>query len=497
MDEMTGQQSGAVSNGRKNPDFSSLSILIPCFLIISFVMRILHTGSQSLSVDEGVSWLVASRPGAEIIPFMLKCREVHPPLYFLMLHEWMRLGAAEWVMRLSSILCSLLDIIFIYLLAGKLQGKSAATVSAFLMSLSSYHIFYSRELRMYPLLIFLFLFSFYFFFCWLEKNSPLSYAGSLLGALAAFMTHYLAFFIPVIECLYLLLSGKEMRKRLLPWVGGQILALSSFLVLWRNIFLQAGMQDLTLKEAPHWFDAFTGIFFMCSGFTLPEARVPGIPLDFFCLAGAAIIFALMAMIPGKREKMLFPLLYFAAPFAGLFLLSMLTPLRLNELKYFSVVQPALFMLISGILSRSRNRLALPVVLLIYIMVNIYSWSNLIWNVRYEPQNWKLIGGVMNRYAKDGDLMIVHPSMMAAPLYYYYHGRGILLPANGPDDEVAREITGSRGRIWFCTVPFHPYVRRMDMEKWLDARLTPAMNYQTRNEFSSNVLRLIIYVKDLE
>lgn len=466
-------------------------------IVLAFLLRIVGVFSRSLSVDEGVSWLISGHPLREIIPYMFQCKEIHPPFYFILLHFWMLLGESEGIMRMLSIFCSILDIIFTHLLASQLLGRREAKLSAFLMAVSSLHIYYSQELRMYSLVIFLFLCSFYLFLRWKYEEKIYLLVLSSSSAILGFMTHYLCFFIPMIEMLYLIFRERK-KNQLFIWISGQVIVILLFSLWMDKFFFQLKAQDFSLRYSSSNLNLVSLISYLSFGFTLyqPHITLGFIQISFFFLWVALIIPLILIRLFAheKRASILFLSIYFSLPVTVLFALSQFSSFKFFEIKYFSPILPAFFIILSAVILKVKMRAALYGIIFFLVLINFCSWWNYQWNRRYEPQNWKLMGGVMNMYSSKGDVIIVHPSMMVAGLCYYYRGEGTLCTLNELDVKRMENLISSHRRLWFCCVPFHPYVARQGVECWLDSRLTPVLYFQTQNEFSSNIIRLKIYKK---
>lgn len=73
-----------------------------------FALYIRHLGRQSLWFDEGLSVVFASRAVPQLFHTLVH-EDLHPPLYYLMLHFWMALaGSSEWAVRLPSAISAVL-----------------------------------------------------------------------------------------------------------------------------------------------------------------------------------------------------------------------------------------------------------------------------------------------------------------------------------------------------------------------------------------------------
>ncbi|MDQ4148794.1 MAG: glycosyltransferase, partial [Actinomycetota bacterium] len=122
--------------------------------LLGAALRLYGLDSQSLWLDEGISLWHAQR---ENIPQMLASvskGDVHPPLYFAILHLWLRLSTTDsvfWI-RLLSVIASCLTIPLAYGLARRLYGEMAGFLSALLLAVSPLSVHFAQEARPYALL---------------------------------------------------------------------------------------------------------------------------------------------------------------------------------------------------------------------------------------------------------------------------------------------------------------------------------------------------------
>jgi mannosyltransferase len=120
-------------------------------LVLAAALRFYRLAGQSLWSDEGNSISLAQASLAEIAS--RTALDIHPPLYYWLLHIWMRLfGDSEIAVRALSVLCSLLLVAVIYRLGKCLFGPRAALLAAFIAAISPFQIHYAQETRMYALL---------------------------------------------------------------------------------------------------------------------------------------------------------------------------------------------------------------------------------------------------------------------------------------------------------------------------------------------------------
>ena len=82
----------------------------------------------------------------------LTAQDIHPPLYYALLHAWAALlGTGPAALRLLSLVVGVLTIPLLYLVARRMLSTRAALLAALLLTISPLHVYYSQEVRMYGL----------------------------------------------------------------------------------------------------------------------------------------------------------------------------------------------------------------------------------------------------------------------------------------------------------------------------------------------------------
>jgi|GEM_PF-1208776 len=116
-------------------------------LVAALGLRLANLGGKSLWLDEAYSVIQSQRPEVAVMGWADK---VHPPFHFMLLHYWMDIfGTAEAVVRLPSVIASVLNVLLLFWLAYRLLGPRAALLAAGLLALSPLDIWYAQEARMY------------------------------------------------------------------------------------------------------------------------------------------------------------------------------------------------------------------------------------------------------------------------------------------------------------------------------------------------------------
>lgn len=189
------------------------------FLLIllgACLLRLLTAWGKTFWFDEAISWSFAR----ESIPKMVSATlaDNHPPLYYFLLHFWLKFDQAEFFLRLPSLVFGLVSIFLVYQIAKELFSKKIALIAMLIFSLSPLQVYFSAETRMYSLWVMLILVTFH---CFLkicqkpQKPQPIYFLLFTIFNLLSFYTHYFSlFFLLALNC-FLALKRKKYPKQLI------------------------------------------------------------------------------------------------------------------------------------------------------------------------------------------------------------------------------------------------------------------------------------------
>ncbi|MEE8389905.1 MAG: glycosyltransferase family 39 protein [Anaerolineae bacterium] len=123
-------------------------ILILLLSLVAFGLRVWGLADHNIWWDEGLATWAARLPVRDILHWT--ARDVHPPLYFLLLRSWWLLvGDGEFVLRFPSALVGVLGVSVIYGLGCSLRGRKVGLLAALFLTLSRFAVSWSQEMRMY------------------------------------------------------------------------------------------------------------------------------------------------------------------------------------------------------------------------------------------------------------------------------------------------------------------------------------------------------------
>ncbi len=147
-------------------------LLVILVLGVAVYLRLLGIDCP-LWYDEACSWFSAKRDFPfGIMDNLLHLDLQHTPLYFFLLHFWMKIfGESEVALRCLSLIFGIATVPMAYVVSRKLVSKTVAFLAAAIVAVSPILVFFSVEVRMYPVAVFLVLLSLNYFIDFEQKNN--------------------------------------------------------------------------------------------------------------------------------------------------------------------------------------------------------------------------------------------------------------------------------------------------------------------------------------
>lgn len=115
------------------PDAGTRTLVVLAILLISTALRLHHVTLPVIWLDEAFSALISHLPPEQIL--FHTARDVHPPLYYLILHYWMQgFGDAPLALRSFSVCAGVATVGIGMLLARQLASWRAAVIAGLLLA---------------------------------------------------------------------------------------------------------------------------------------------------------------------------------------------------------------------------------------------------------------------------------------------------------------------------------------------------------------------------
>jgi len=198
---------------------------------VAALLRFYRLELDGLWYDTASSISTASNPSLGEVIEATKA-EIQFPLYFLILHFWLKVNGSEFWVRTLSVLLGLGTIGMVYVTGKAFFSKRVGLLAAALAAVSSYQLYYSRYPRSYILLALLTMASVYLLRQAFVDRRRGWWIAYTLVTLMALYTHPYAFTLVLGQWLFagiIILRGH--RWAAWPWLASQ-LALLAGLAPW-------------------------------------------------------------------------------------------------------------------------------------------------------------------------------------------------------------------------------------------------------------------------
>ncbi len=168
-------------------------------IALATALRLINLGGRPLWYDEAFAVLYAEKPFATMLygtltPVHGVAADVHPLLYYFILHGWMQLfGQSAVMVRALSVVLGIATVVMAYLLGRTLYDRRSGLGAGFVVACTPFAVYYAQEARMYALLgLAATAMTFFFVRAWVGRGWINWLAMSLCGAMVLY-AHNLGF----------------------------------------------------------------------------------------------------------------------------------------------------------------------------------------------------------------------------------------------------------------------------------------------------------------
>jgi hypothetical protein len=290
---------------------------------LAALVRFSNLGASSLWYDEGFSAFVASEPIPDLVAHT--ARDIHPPLYYLLLHGWMHLaGKSDFALAFFSLGFGVLSVALVIGLARRWFGSLAGLLAGFAAAVSPFQIWYSQEVRMYTLAAFVGLLVVGTVARGARRDLVL-YACA--GAIGLYLLYYLAFLLVTVN---LVMLGWWTVARRLPggWTVRRWLLAQALVVVLYLPWLPIAVQQALAPTVPPWREFVPpAAALLESAAVFAAGQVTPPPVALTLLIAGLVLLALGAVRdPTTRTPLLLCVAAVVGPLLLILAVSVLTPL---------------------------------------------------------------------------------------------------------------------------------------------------------------------------
>jgi len=400
-------------------------------LIIGFIIRLINV-NQSLWLDEAIAVQAVSKYGFWDLIARYAPYDFNPPLYYLILHLWLKIFPAnEFFIRLPSIIFGLCAIIFTYKISLLIfKNKKIGILAAALLATSPLHIYYSQEARMYSLATFLTCGVMYYFIKLIRSKNSLFIIHYSLFIILMLYSHYLTWLILPVQALsFLMMRGWKHKKLIRNFLISQSLNLLFIMPWLPTLFKQLSLGDRVALANNIWSSlgsfSFKNISLLPIKFIIGRTTFENknfyyllsfLLVLFFgyllYLASKALFFPdrNLSPVPGTERTVVW-LWLFMPIFLGVMI-----SLKIPIFSYFRFLfcLPAFYLLIAkGIYSLKKSTWFIIIVLII----NLFFSLQYLLNTNFHRENWKEAVKVLHKENVSKAPVLILENV-TAPFDYY-------------------------------------------------------------------------------
>jgi mannosyltransferase len=435
-----------------------ISILVG-IITLAIILQLYNLGNRSLWLDEVWSFKFASMNLMEILGSPDK---PNPPLYYTILHFFLKFGKDEFTLRLPSVIAGISCIPLVYKVGSDFFNHRVGLLSAFLLATSPFFYWHAQEARCYTLFTLFSLLSLIFFYNALRTTDAAIWIGFIISTSLGIYTHYYAFFLILIEFSFMMVFINRYKLFISKFFLSSIAII--ILILPQIMSLFTGMSS-KLNDGSSWGMPPSLIF------------VP----DIFCNLSKGyviyshwfIVFIFLIFLYGffhsyLEQKEVFGLsaIWIFAPI----IISFLLAFKINvDVRYFIFILPIYLIVISkGLLDIGKRHFFTFIFLfLILCTSNAYllhaSYNNTI-------EDWRSVASLIKGVSLQGDYILCEPKFLENCLIYYDINPNMILESdakNGEDlrIEIQRILQGTK-RLW---IPYTGYIddKKNILLNWLN------------------------------
>lgn len=315
-----------------------------CILLLAAGVRFYGFTTSAIWCDEGSSLMLSDYPLTGI--WFHAAHDVHPPLYFMLLHGWIALFGDSLVsIRTLSVLPGIATVLLGAWLVRLIATQRAALLAGLLLALLPIAVRYNQEVRMYSLLGLWLIAATIALVYWVKSPHQNRYLViyTLLMA-AAFYTHYFTAFCVIAHWLYLMSSGRStgwLLKRPAWWLANVAIVLLFLPWLPGLLDLLQHMDELKAGGDVGWEPAVDARSLPAMTWQfLIQDEGENLPWLLFWL-GPVLLFAAMVWMavrdatPYKLHRLL--VIYTLVPILAIFALSFFSPLFIERYLMFAAL----------------------------------------------------------------------------------------------------------------------------------------------------------------
>lgn len=399
---------------------------------LSLALAFFRIAHQSIWNDESISLKFAKWPLAQIWEYVPKY-DLHPPLYYSVLHFWTRLaGESELAARGLSAIFFFFSALLVFYLAQKMfQRRSAAYLATVLFITNPFAVLYAQEVRSYSLMIFMLLVNILAFtrIMHFADKRRVNYALYFISSLILVYTNILSLFALAAHAVLVAYKKDWSLMKLFAALYGTLFLLY---IPALRIISNANEFDYSYYNSER-FGVLLKTVVVFSGFIGGRINIlNGKWHDYNLLGLSLLLYLIIALVLIKKRKEISQLLlgYFLIAFV-FNMVAAHVKFPVPDPKYFYIIFPAFILLVTSALLSISNRRARISLISAALLLNLVFLYNYYFVKKYEKENWKsVITMIESDFSKERGKAAVSISPVSEPHSTWTYYSNNFMPSDG-------------------------------------------------------------------
>ena len=383
-------------------------LVVPAVVVVLVGAAVARLVARSdLWLDERLTYNIARLPLGEI-PEALR-RDGSPPLYYLLLHGWMRVvGDSDLAARLLSGIFGVVSLPLAWL-SGRRAGQGdrrVAWIATLLLAASPFAVRYATEVRMYSLVVLLVLAGFLAVANALERPTFVRLAAVAVVSGLLALTHYWALYLVIVTAGDLAWQGWRRRDAAARRVAAAIVAGGVLMLPWLPVLAFQLRHTGAPWGRPAGFGALVSPAFEFAGGGTDAGLLLGTLL--LAIAGLALLRHRQRTVVRRLAVLTWGTLAVAV------VLGMLTGSAFAPRYAAVVLAPFLVLGALGVATLPSNRVRLGVVAAAVAL----GACGIVPNVNYERTQAPYAARAINRLSHPGDVVVYCPDQLGPSVSHH-------------------------------------------------------------------------------
>ena len=402
----------------------------PLYLIFItvLILRLLWIDNKNLWFDEIYSWNLSSDNLVSLI--YRTASDIHPPLYYLLLKLWITIaGDTVFSMRLLSALFSSFSVFYIYALSRNILSRNESLIVIFFYAVSPLNLFYSQEVRMASMNLFLNVGAVYYLIRIIKTDDNSTgrnlryHVFYLIFLLSAIYTHYISFAMLAAHMVFLIYkyrlnTGKYKRFILIylitfifyiPWLNIMISQVSRGQP-WRS---HQNLHQVLYENLNYIKDLNLGLYYHYADYNI-------VNIITYYLVFVYLLSSVMIMFRKQLQESEFNVILIVVPLILSCIVSFWQ--KIEFYRYLSILVPYILIFTVFSLGIMKKYLLYPVLLILF-GVNVYG-TILTYRFDFKNNDYRQIVKYADDNYKEGDRLYIEPHYYRWIADYYLREQGM-------------------------------------------------------------------------